>query len=50
MGLSTAAVPALGEAGTTSSHVLSNCFHKSGKTQFMLELRPKDLKLNSVHG
>lgn len=32
MGLSTAAVPDLGGAGKTSSHVLSYCFQRDGKT------------------
>ena len=44
MGLSTAAVPDQGGAGTTSFHVLSYCFQKGGKTQVILELRPKDFQ------
>lgn len=51
MGLSTAAVPDLEGAGTTSSHVLSYCFQRDGRTQFMLELRRGDLqnlKLNKI--
>lgn len=42
MGMSTAAVPDLEGADTTNSHVLSHCYHRGSKTQFVLELRPKE--------